>query len=244
MAKETKKKLLDSIKERIKNSGGGKEGLFYVKGGTKRRVRFLEDFEEGHKMLFHSKWGFYNHPCLKYFGLECENHNDDEAKHTDNFFWSVYDNEAKKVLLSLYKANRSSPLPRLVEIYEEYGTITEMDLVISRTGVGTDTSYGVLPRKEADFLLEGKKIAFSKAKIMDIMKKCIELKELNDDNDDEEFEEEEEVKPKKKTKANKKPPWKEEEEEDEEYEDDEEDEYEDDEEEEEEEVRPRKKKRR
>ena len=220
---EKGKSLVESMKERINRSGSKKSLIFYLKKDGKCRVRFLQDMEEGIKVQYHDKFGEFSHPCLSYYGKKCPNCKNAEAKHVDNFVWSIWNYETKRVELFMFKASKASPIPSLISMFENYGTICDRDYVIQRNGEGFDTNYSVIPMDKKKF--KGEEEAFSKKKVLKMLLEAASLgnDEDVDDEEEEEDEDEEEVKPKKK--ASKKSKY-EEEDDDEDFdeEDDEEEE--------------------
>lgn len=226
MSKERAKSLVETMKETISRSGSKKSESFYIKKDAKVRIRFLNDMEEGLKVQFHDKWGEFNHPCLKYYGKECPNCHNKEARTADNFIWTVWNYETKRREIFMFKANRCSPIPALVSLFETYGTITDRDYVIQRTGDGTDTTYSVIPVDKKKF--KGDEKPFTEKQIL---KKLLEMFPYDDeDTEDEDDEDEVETPKNKNKKVNKKSKY-EEEDDDEDFDEDDEDEDDEDEEE-------------
>lgn len=206
-----KRSIMDSIKQDIAKSGGNFKGLFRVKkAGDKVRIRFLDDFEDGIDVVMHYKWQGFNHPCMKYKGVECPNcDSNEEGLRTQNHYaWNVYNYETKQVEIFFYKAARSTPIPSLAAVYETVGDITSQDMVIQRIGDGTDTNYAVIPTGKVTPLAKKVK-KFSKSEIFkqlfaayntvsDDMTVDEYLKTASEVEDEEDEEEEEEIKPKKK----------------------------------------------
>lgn len=151
-----KRSILDSMKAQIKNSGKSFGSFFNIKeSGAKVRVRFLTEMDEAIEMEFHSKWnggaaGIY-HPCLSYYGADCPNCDSSDVRTAPEFILQCWNYETKRVEIFKFKANKCTPIFDLVNIYEEYGTITDMDIVITRNGVQTDTSYSVMPKAPSPF---------------------------------------------------------------------------------------------
>lgn len=243
---EKAKSLVEVMKSRIANTGSKKGSFFYLRNDNKTRIRFLQDMEDGFQVSFHDKWGEFNHPCLSYFGKECPNCDNKEARTMDNFVWSIWNYETKQVELFMYKANRSSPIPALVSMYESYGTLMDRDFVIERKGAGTDTTYSVIPMDKSAFRGKSEPILKKKAMgmILDSFPPPDADFDMGDDEDEEDEEYEAPVKTKSKVKAVAKPaskkskkdevPW-DEDDEDEDDEDDEDEENDEDDEDEEEE---------
>ncbi len=185
---EKKKSVVDSIKDRIKNSQGQgpKEGIFYLKDGQKRRVRFISDMEEAESIVMHSLFGSggYFEPCKKYFGIKCDKCKDDDKEKRDDtyYVWTVYDYESKKRCLFMYKATEKTPVPYMVEYYENNGTICDRDYTISRTGEKLATSYKIVPLDKSKF--RKSEDPYDKEDIMEILKENYFKKKDEDDNDD------------------------------------------------------------
>lgn len=166
-----KRSILDAIKSDIAKSGGNFKNLFAIKkAGDKVRVRFLVDFEDGIEVVMHTKWQGFQHPCLKYKGVECPNcdSGDNEVRTQSHYCWPIYNYETKQQELFFFKASRSTPLPALGAVYETLGDIISQDIVIQRNGTGTDTSYAVIPTgKIAKFAVNVK--PFTKKKMFEIL---------------------------------------------------------------------------
>ena len=61
--------LLDSIKRDAKKSGQSKGKFIYFREGSKIRVRFLNDMEDGLEVVFHDNFeAGVNVPCQEIFG--------------------------------------------------------------------------------------------------------------------------------------------------------------------------------
>lgn len=228
---EKAKSLVEAMKNRIANAGSGSKGnIFYVKKDGKVRVRFLNDMEDGLAVTFHDKWQGYSHPCMEYYGKPCPHHNDPEGRTQDLYAWTVWNYETKKREIFLYKANRCSPIPSLISMFETYGTLCDRDFVITRQGQGTDTTYSVIPMDKKRSKIDEE--PFTKKEILKMLLQAFPCEEDDDideddydEDEDEEDEEEEEVtskksKSKKSSKSKSKKRYEEEDEEDEEEDDD------------------------
>ncbi len=179
MAKERGKSMLELIKNKIANSGKGFGDVFGLSDGKKAKIRFLSDFEDAVQVNLHDKWQEVRPTiCFKYLGKKCEYCERDDIRTRENYVWSVYDYEQKKVLLFMYAATENTPIPGMISAYETYGTLCDRDYVITRKGSGKDTTYTVMP-------LDKSKFKNSKAKPFDedeIYKKLFEM--ANTDLDD------------------------------------------------------------
>ena len=203
--------LVDDIKNQVKKSGTNKGKFLYFKSGTKVRVRFLDDMDEGHKVRFHDSYAAgINVPCQEEFGHECPYCDDDELRTRDQYAWSVWDYDAKEVKILMAPVNQCSPVPALVSMYEAYGTLCDRDYVITKSGQQQSTTFSVVPMDKAKFRNDKAK-PLSEQKFLQLLDKAFPCDDNNDDDDDE---------PKKKSKKRPEPK-------DEEWEDDEEKGYED-----------------
>lgn len=191
--------LLDSIKNDVKKSGKNKSKIAYFREGEKKRIRFLNDMEEGMELVFHDSYeNGINVVCKEHYGKYCEYCEQEGLRTRNQYVWSVWDYEAKEVKLFLFPVNNCSPIPALMAMYETYGTITDRDYVFTVTGKAQNKSFSVVPMDKQKFRNEKAK-PFSESKILSILAKA-----FPDDNEDEEEEDYEEETPKKK-KGNKKP---------------------------------------
>lgn len=202
--------LVDDIKNQVKKSGTNKGKFLYFKSGTKVRVRFLDDMDEGHKVRFHDSYAAgINVPCQEEFGHECPYCDDDELRTRDQYAWSVWDYDAKEVKILMAPVNQCSPVPALVSMYEAYGTLCDRDYVITKSGQQQSTTFSVVPMDKAKFRNDKAK-PLSEQKFLQLLDKAFPCDDNNDDDDE----------PKKKIKKRSEPK-------DEEWEDDEEKSYED-----------------
>lgn len=197
------KKFLDQIKTAVKNSGSSKKDILYFGADTSKRIRFLQELDEGHSYTFHSDFEtkIYE-PCQ-----DQEDHEDCKLCQQgigtkEVFVWSVYDYDTSSVKLLAIKATGISPVPALIEFFEEYGTIMDRDYKIKKAGKGMGGSYTVTPLDKEKFGVKKAK-PYSEKEIWEMFKKAYSSKDVEDEDDDEE-EEEEEVKPAKKSKKAKK----------------------------------------
>lgn len=197
------KNFLDQIKTAVKNSGSSKKDILYFGADTSKRIRFLQELDEGHSYTFHSDFEtkIYE-PCQ-----DQEDHENCKLCQQgigtkEVFVWSVYDYDTSSVKLLAIKATGISPVPALIEFFEEYGTIMDRDYKIKKVGKGMGGSYTVTPLDKEKFGVKKAK-PYSEKEIWEMFKKAYSSKDVEDDDDDEE-EEEEEVKPTKKSKKAKK----------------------------------------
>lgn len=144
--------LIDKIKQDVIKSGRSRGKFTYIKEGEKVRVRFLQDLEEGKEIVFHDSFALsVNVPCQEEFGRECPYCEDEQLRTRSMYAWSVYNYEAKEVQIFLFAVNNCSPVPPLVAMYENYGTLTDRDYVIGVTGRQKDKTYQVVPMDKVKF---------------------------------------------------------------------------------------------
>lgn len=190
--------MFAKIKASIARSSQGQKGVFYVKDGEKKKVRFLQDFEEGIQIIWHSKWvgdkAELDTPCLLFWGKECPFCGAAEVKTSEKYAWQVYDYDAKTIRIFCYKANNFSPIPQLAEIAQTFNTLLNRDLQVSRMGSSAKTSYSVITLDPTRFRFDAKPL--SKKKFMALLADAFvtgELDDYPDAEDDTEYEEDEEL---------------------------------------------------
>lgn len=211
--------LVDKIKADVKKSGQNKGKFIYFREGTKQRVRFLTDMDDGMEITFHDSFEkSLNVPCQEHFGRACPYCEDDSLRTRSQYVWSVYNYDTKEVQLFMFPVNNCTPIPALMAMYENYGTITDRDFVISVSGKQQNKTFSVVPMDKVKFRNDKAK-PYSEKAILKMLDKAFPC-----DMEDEEDEDEDET-PKKRApkstggKKNRKPEP--EEEEDDDYEEDE-----------------------
>ena len=179
---------LQNIKNEIAKTGTNKGKFLFFKDGTKIRVRFLNDMEEGLEIPFHDSFALgINVPCQEVFGRSCEYCGDEELRTRSMYVWSVYDYESKEVKLLMFAVNNCSPVPALASMYESYGTLTDRDYEIKRIGKGQNTTYSVVPLEKKRFRNEKVK-AMSEQAILKAIDKAYPAnnsEDLEEDNEEE-----------------------------------------------------------
>lgn len=190
--------LLNSIKNDVKKSGQNKGKFIYFREGQKIRIRFLQDMDDGIEIQWHDSFERgVNVPCQEAFGRECEYCDDDTLRTRNQYCWSVWNYEANEVQLFMFAVNNCSPIPALVSMYEEYGTLMDRDYVISVQGKQQNKTFSVVPMDKVKFRNEKAKPFASKTVL-----KMID-KAWPDENGNSSDEDEEEETPKRRN--NKKP---------------------------------------
>lgn len=204
--------LIDKIKADVKKSGSNKGKFIYFREGQKTRIRFLTDLDDGMEIQFHDSFErSIMVPCQELFGRPCKYCDDEGLRTRSQYIWSVWNYEAKEVQLFMFPVNNCSPIPALMAMYENYGTITDRDYVISVTGKQQQKSFSVVPMDKVKFRNEKAK-PYSEQKILQMLDKAWP------DEDRDEDEEEEEITKKRPSKGSQKKVTKKVEEED--YDDD------------------------
>lgn len=190
--------LLDSIKQDAKRSGQSKGKFIYFREGQKVRIRFLQDMDDGLELLFHDSFErSINVPCQELFGRDCPYCEDESVRTRKQYCWSVWDYENKEVKLFMFPVNNCTPIPALVAMYENYGTITDRDYVISVSGKQQNKTFSVVPMDKVKFRNDKAK-AYSEKAVLQLLDKAFPCDATSDSDIDDEDEEEEKPKKKKK----------------------------------------------
>lgn len=176
--------LLDSIKRDAKKSGSNKGKFIYFREGQKQRVRFLQDMDDGLEVTFHDSYERgINVPCQELFGKECPYCEDEGVRTRSQYVWSVWNYESKEVQLFMFPMNNCSPLPAIVAMFENYGTLMDRDYVISVSGKQQNKTFSVVPMDKVKFR-NAKAKPYSKAAVLKMLNKAWPCEESEDDEDD------------------------------------------------------------
>lgn len=177
--------LLDKIKTDIKKSGSNKGKIIYIRDGDKKRIRFLEDLNDGHIIKFHDSFERnINVPCQETFGRDCPYCDDEGLRTRENYAWSVWDYDANEVKVLMYPVNNYTPIPALVNMYETYGTLLDRDYMLSVTGKQQNKTFGVVPMDKAKFR-NSKAQPLSEKKLFAMLDKAFPCEESEDSEEDE-----------------------------------------------------------
>jgi hypothetical protein len=158
--------LLDSMKNEINRTGGSKSKILFVGDGSKRRIRFLVEFDKGMELVFHDSFSKgINMLCQEEVGKTCSSdfHENEDLRTRKMYAWPVFDYDNKEAKVLLYAANSASPVPAFISMFEAYGTIMDRDYVIERKGKQKNTTYAVVPMDKSKFRNTNVKIPTSKA---------------------------------------------------------------------------------
>ena len=177
--------LVDKIKADVKKSGQNKSKFIYFREGIKQRIRFLTDMDDGMEVTFHDSFAeSINVPCQEHFGRSCPYCDDENLRTRSQYIWSVWNYETKEVQLFMFPVNNCSPIPALMAMYENYGTITDRDYVISVSGKQQNKTFSVVPMDKVKFRNEKAK-PYSEKSILKMLDKAFPC----DDNDEEDEDE-------------------------------------------------------
>ena len=180
--------LIDNIKSDVKKAGTSKGAFTFIREGQKVRIRFLQDLDDGMEVVFHDSFkDGINVPCQdSTFGRNCPYCDDERVRTRSMYVWSVYNYESKRVELFMYAVNSCSPIPALLAMHENYGTVTDRDYVISVTGKGPEKTFQVVPMDKQKFR-NTKAQPFSKKKILALIDKAYPCDEAEEDEDDDDI---------------------------------------------------------
>lgn len=194
--------LVDSIKNDVKKAGTNKSKFAYFREGVKQRIRFLVDMDDGMEITFHDSYERgINVPCQEALGRSCPYCEEEGLRTRSLYAWSVYNYETKEVQVFMFPVNNCSPIPALMAMYENYGTITDRDYVISVSGKAQNKTYSVVPMDKVKFRNDKAK-PYSEKAILKMVDKAYPCEDAADDDEDEDDA------PKRKSSQNKKRPAK------------------------------------
>lgn len=199
------KGLIEQMKEKIAKSGSSKKDILYFGKDTQKRIRFLQELDEGYVFEFHNNWD----PSIFELCKDPENHEncklcEEGISIQDQYVWSVWDYDSSSVKLIQFKATGLTPIPAFIEMYEEFGTILDRDYKVKKVGQGQGASYVVTPLDKERFK-NSKAKAMSRKQVKEILENAWQPKEITtDEDDDDEEEEESKAKNSKDKKKNKK----------------------------------------
>ena len=176
--------LVDKIKADVKKSGQNKSKFIYFREGVKVRVRFLTDMDDGMEVTFHDSFEkSLNVPCQEHFGRVCPHCEDESLRTRSQYVWSVYNYDAKEVQLFMFPVNNCTPIPALMAMYENYGTIVDRDFVISVSGKQQNKTFSVVPMDKVKFRNDKAK-PFSDKAILKMLDKAFPC-DVEDEDDEE-----------------------------------------------------------
>lgn len=178
--------LVDKIKKEAQKSGSNKGKFVFFPEGKKVRIRFLTDMDDGLEIVFHDSFELgVNVPCQETFGRRCHYCGEEDLRTRSLYAWSVYDYESKEVKILMFAVNNCSPVPALMAMYENYGTLLDRDFVLTVTGKQQNKSFSVIPQDKNKFR-NTKVKALSDSQILSIIDKAYpdENADYEDDEDE------------------------------------------------------------
>lgn len=179
--------LVDKIKADVKKSGQNKSKFIYFREGVKQRVRFLTDMDDGMEVIFHDSFSKgVVVPCQEYFDRDCSYCEDESLRTRSQYIWSVYNYDTKEVQLFMFPVNNCTPIPALMAMYENYGTITDRDFVISVSGKQQNKTFSVVPMDKVKFR-NGKAKPYSEKAILKLLDKAYPCEDMDEEEDDDEM---------------------------------------------------------
>ena len=186
--------LVDKIKNEAKKTGSNKGKFIFFPEGKKVRIRFLSDMDDGIEVKFHDSFeAGINVPCQEVYGRDCPYCEDEDLRTRNLYAWPVWDYESKEVKIFMFAVNNCSPVPALMAMYENYGTLLDRDYVLTVTGKQQNKTFSVVPQDKAKFR-NTKAAALSERQMLKIIDKAYPADEVEDDD----YDDEEDEKPKKK----------------------------------------------
>ena len=184
--------LIGKMKNDVKKSGANKGKILYVRDGSKVRVRFLQELDDGLEVIMHDSFEKgINVICQEQLGKHCNYCEEEGLRTRSNYVWSVWDYESNEVKLLMYPVNNCSPIPALLALNETYGTIMDRDYVISVHGKQQNKQFSVVPLDKVKFRNDKAK-PFTEKAIWGILSKAFPVEDSTDEEDDEEDYEEDE----------------------------------------------------
>jgi len=176
--------LVDKIKADVKKSGQNKSKFIYFREGNKQRIRFLNDMDDGIEVTFHDSFAeSINVPCQEHFGRNCPYCEDESVRTRSQYVWSVYNYDTKEVQLFMFPVNNCTPIPALMAMYENYGTIIDRDYVISVSGKQQNKTFSVVPMDKVKFRNDKAK-PYSEKAILKMLDKAFPCDTDDEDEED------------------------------------------------------------
>lgn len=176
--------LVDKIKNDVKRAGTNKSKFIYFREGVKQRVRFLTDMDDGMEVTFHDSFeAGINVPCQEHLGRNCPYCEEEGLRTRSQYIWSVWNYETNEVQLFMYPVNNCSPIPALMAMYENYGTITDRDYVISVSGKQQNKTFSVVPMDKVKFR-NTKAKAYSEQSILKMLDKAYPVDDVEEDEEE------------------------------------------------------------
>ena len=186
--------ILDQLKADVKKAGSNKSKFIYFREGEKRRIRFLNDMEDAVVITMHNNFEEgINAPCRKHFGKDCPLCGREDMRTRDNYVWSVWDYDANEVKLFMFAVNRCSPIPALMAMYENFGTLCDRDYIINVQGRQLDKTYSVINMDKQKFR-NTKAKPYTEKQILKMLDQAFPYTDKQDSSDDDSWDDDDDVK--------------------------------------------------
>lgn len=198
--------IVKQMKEAIEKSGSSKKDILFFSSDTAHRIRFLQELDDGYSFQFHNDFNAGINELCK----DPEDHEDcplckDGVRIRQQFLWSVWDYDSNSVKLVSFRATGVTPVPTLIEYYENYGTIMDRDYKLKKIGKGMGGSFVVTPLDKEKFK-NAKAKAYTEKQVKEILEEAYKpADEVTKDTDDDEDEKPVKKDDKKGKKAKKEP---------------------------------------
>ena len=165
------KSLIEAMKAKIAQSGGTRKEILFFKSDTVKRVRFLQELDQGYAFQFHSDFNRQLYELCQ----DPEDHENcplcnEEVPIKEEYCWSVWDYDSNDVKIFKTRMTSASAGPALIEMFEEFGTIMDRDYKIKKVGKGTGSSFVVTPLDKSRFRGEAK--PYTESEVKDIFIKA------------------------------------------------------------------------
>lgn len=189
--------ILDQLKADVKKAGSNKGKFIFFRDGEKRRIRFLNDMEDAMVITMHDNFEEgINAPCRELYGKPCPLCDDENIRTRQQYIWSVWDYDANEVKLFMFAVNRCSPIPALMAMYENFGTLCDRDYVIQVNGRQLDKTYSIINMDKQKFR-NSKAKPYTEKQILKMLDQAFpysDKSDLSDDSDDGDWGEDDEAK--------------------------------------------------
>lgn len=199
--------VVEKMKQRIKEAGNSKRTVIYFSPDSKRRVRFLTDLDKAEEYVFHSNFqkGIES-LCQEHVDKACPFCNIEEEGFSTytKYVLSIFDYDSNEVKVMAVKATGVTPIPSLIEYFEQYGTLLDRDYIIKKVGKGMSGSFVITPMEKETFKNKKAK-PFQGKTLLKLLEKSFPVPaEYADEDLDIDVDDEDEVVSKKSSKSNKK----------------------------------------
>lgn len=179
--------LLKNIKQEVQRSGSNKGKLLFPQENQKKRIRFLQEIDQGIEVFFHEDWNrSIKEPCQKTFGRECKYCGDETVRTRPYYGFSVYDYDNNDVKILFYPVNQTTPMTQLVDLAETLGSLTNRDIILNMVGKAQNRSFSVINGEKSVFKNKKAKPFTNKA-MLQIIDKAFPAEEVEEEDVEETY---------------------------------------------------------